>query len=69
MLSFRRIQFDNGSIIYLRPEDHERQIGHLINQMLTCKLVIKDMSVEKAAAWNYAVHLYNMPVEGRAWVQ
>jgi hypothetical protein len=61
MLSLRRIEFDNGAVVFLQPKDHDRQIGCLLSQVLREKLVIQDMTIEKAAAWNIAVHLFHMP--------
>lgn len=64
MLSLRRIEFDNGAVVFLRPNDHDRQIGCLMAQVLNDHVVIQDMSIEKAAAWNIAVHLFHMPTLG-----
>jgi hypothetical protein len=64
MFLLRRVAFANGAVVFLRPQDHDKQIGCLLDQVLNKNLVINDMSVEKAAAWNLAVHLYNMPTPG-----
>ena len=61
MLSFRKVEFDNGAIVFLRPKEHDQQIGNLTAQVMNNRVVIQDMSIEKAAAWSMAVHLFHMP--------
>ena len=65
MFRYRQVEFDNGATVFLRPQDHDRQIGLLLKKMTTENLVL-DITVEKAAAWDYAVNLYHMPVMGSA---
>lgn len=64
--TFRQIHFENGSKIFLRPADHDRQIGYILSEIAEHNLVLNDVSVDIVAAWNFAFNLYNMPIQGTA---
>jgi uncharacterized 2Fe-2S/4Fe-4S cluster protein (DUF4445 family) len=64
--TFRQIQFENGSQIFLRSADHDRHITELLSEIACQKLVLHDVTVDIAAAWNFAYNLYLLPVQGSA---
>jgi hypothetical protein len=66
MLSFTRVEFPNGAIIFLRPEDYKLQINYVQKNIDSGGLIVVGHSVEIEVAWNFALNLFHLPVAGSA---